>query len=153
MTKRVTLGGSGGSPLRISVPGVPVDLAEFNSLIFDGNQPPLRLSQLTWVHVEGMSRNEWNLGQNTREALAGVVISTPVGTTPIWFCTISNLSNLFLTTPFHSNGLEGGAGSSITQSAGVNYAIGVCHNRGVPATPDVRDAGYYINFAIMKNRT
>lgn len=153
MVKRVTMGGSGGSPLRISVPGVDVDFAEFNNLIFDGNQPPLRLSQLTWVYVEGMSWNEWNGGQNTREATAGAVISTPLGTTPIWLCTITNFGNTFMSTPFHSNGLEGGGGSSICQSGGINYAIGVCHNQGFPATPTVRSTGYYINFAIMKNWT
>jgi len=151
--KRVTLGGSGGSPLRISTSGVDVDLAEFNTLIFDGNQSPLRLSQLTWVHVEGMSWNEWTGGQNTREATAGAVISSPSGTTPIWLCTTTSLSNLFMTTPNHSNGLQGGAGSSICQSGGVNYAIGVCHNQGFPAAPLTREAGVYVNFAVMKNWT
>lgn len=153
MVRRVILDGTAASPLRISVAGVDAAFAEFNNLIFDGNQSPLRLSQLTWVYVEGMSWNEWNGGQNTREALAGAVISTPLGTTPIWLCTITSFGNTFMSTPFHSNPVSGGGGSSICQSGGVNYAIGVCHNNGFPAIPDDRAAGYYINFAVMKNWT
>lgn len=153
MVKRVTLGGASGSPLRISVAGVSVDGAEFNNLIFDGNQPPLRLSQLTWVYVEGMSWNEWNGGQNTREAVAGTVVSSPDGTTPIWFSTGVNRDNNFLFTPFHTNTVAAGFGSSICQSAGLNYAIGTCHNNGAPAVPDSRNIGYYVNFAVMKNWT
>ncbi len=153
MVKRVRLGGGGDSPLRISVAGVDVDLAEFNNLIFDGNQPPLRLSQLTWVYVEGMSWDEWTGGQNTREAVAGAVIASPTGTTPIFFSTGVEISNTFMKTPFHSNTVAGGFGASITQSSGTNYAIGTCHNNGAPAVPTVRNAGYYVNFAIMKNWT
>ncbi len=153
MVKRVTLGGSGGSPLRISVAGVDVDLAEFNNLIFDGNQPPLRLSQLTWVFVEGMSWNEWTGGQNTREAVAGAVVSSPAGTTPIWFTTGIQIDNTFMFSPFHTNTVASGFGSSICQSGGTNYAIGTCHNNGAPAVPTARNAGFYVNFAIMKNWT
>lgn len=152
MVRRVRLGGGGASPLRISVAGVDVDLAEFNNLIFDGNQPPLRLSQLTWVYVEGMSWNEWTGGQNTREETAGTVVSTPAGTTPIWLSTGVDFAG-FLKSPFHSNTLAAGFGSSITQSGGTNYAIGTCHNNGFPAIPDDRSAGYYVNFAVMKNWT
>ena len=63
MTRRVIYQGGSGSPFRVSASGVDAALAEFNDLIFDANQPPLRLWGTGATQVAGITRNEWNFGK------------------------------------------------------------------------------------------
>ena len=55
MTDRVILQAGGASPLRASVQGVDVNGAQFNDLIFDANQMPLRPYLTGFQSVAGMT--------------------------------------------------------------------------------------------------
>jgi len=67
MTDRVILQAGGTSPLRMSVAGADVNGAQFNDLIFDANQMPLRLYLTGFQSVAGMTWNQRLFGQNVRE--------------------------------------------------------------------------------------
>lgn len=52
MIERVVIGkASTNSPLRVSAAGVDANLAAFEDLLFDGNQPPLRLHHVGYVMI------------------------------------------------------------------------------------------------------
>lgn len=151
MTRRVIIDSTAASPLRISVAGVDAATAQFNALIFDGNQPPLRLWGTGYTTVEGMSWNEHAGGQNIREAAGIPVVATPAGTTPI-FMTMWRLNDGQgrLTTPsFQSsaNGGQGGGGGAICS----NQFIGTCFTTGAPGAPDARPNFIYANYCVFKN--
>src|ERR1700730_4774904 len=84
MARRVYIESNAASPLRISVAGFDAATAQFNALIFDGNQPPLRLWGTGYTTLEGMSWNEHLGGQSIREAAGIPVVATPAGTTPVF---------------------------------------------------------------------
>jgi hypothetical protein len=67
MTDRVILQAGGASPLRASVQGVDVNGAQFNDLIFDANQMPLRPYLTGFQSVAGMTWNQRLFGQKARE--------------------------------------------------------------------------------------
>lgn len=152
MTNRVIIDSTAASPLRVSVAGVDAALAEFNNLIFDGNQSPLRLSSTGYVVVGGISYNDYTIGgKNTNEGSPVLVLATPAGTTPIWFSGFTKNAGDPFQSMWHVNNLSQGTGSSICQSSGNNYFIGVNHQIGAPGTPTVPGASAYISYAIMKN--
>src|SRR5262249_2730395 len=84
--RRVRFDGSGqtGSPLRISVIGADVLTAQFNDLIFDGNQPPLRLWGTGFTSVVGITFNERQFGKNVSEGAPIPVVAVPPGLTPVF---------------------------------------------------------------------
>jgi len=67
MTDRVILQAGGASPLRASVQGVDVNGTQFNDLIFDANQMPLRPYLTGFQSVAGMTWNQRLFGQKARE--------------------------------------------------------------------------------------
>ena len=81
--RRVRFDGSGqtGSPLRIVVVGADALTAQFNDLIFDGNQPPLRLWGTGFTSVVGITFNERQFGKNVSE---GAPIPLMRSGEPVW---------------------------------------------------------------------
>lgn len=150
MTRRVVIKSSSSSPFRISAAGVDALSAEFNDLIFDGNQPPLRLWISGYTTVEGMSRDEYNGGQNIREGSGIGPFTTPSGTTPV-FLVNAKTSSAGIDTgrvklPTFNSGLGSGGGAICS-----GYFIGVSFTLGFPATPSARPPFDYINYAIFRN--
>lgn len=151
VVKRVTIDGSGASlsPFRVSASGVDVDLAEFNDLIFDGNQSPLRLWGSGWATVGGISYNDWLAGKNTVERSIVTTPVTPAGTTPV-FMTMWRVvgSGQFLHTPIFRNSSSVAAGGGGI-SSGVWY--GLSFSVGGPASPSTPASDIAVNYAIFKN--
>jgi len=150
MARRVIFDSNGTSPFRVSVAGVDAATAQFNALIFDGNQPPLRLWGTGFVTAEGMSWNEHLNGQNLREASPVSVVVTPAGTSPVFMVAWRRNDGLGrVYTPSSqgsNNGIAGGGGGICS-----NAFVGLCFNTGAPGAPDSRPPGNFINYAIFKN--
>jgi hypothetical protein len=152
MARRVRFDASGvsGSPLRISVRGVNALVAQFNDLIFDGNQSPFRLAATGFTTVAGITWNQRLGGKNINEGSPIPVFATPAGTTPI-FMTLwrrSDSSNVF--TPSFSNSnnpVIGGGGGGICSG---NFCP-ACFSVGAPGAPDSLPPATFINYCIFKN--
>lgn len=119
---RVKFDGSGGSPLRISVDAVDVNGAEFNTLIFDANQSPLRLWATGYVTISGITDADFILGKNVVVLNTGS-FPTPVGTTPIFITAWRRTDdpNGFVTTPTFRSRVGGGGGVCSGQFVGANF--------------------------------
>jgi len=152
MARRVIIDSTAASPLRISVAGVDAAGAEFNNLIFDANQSPLRLWATGWGSVAGISWNERLGGKNVNETTLAAGFTTPPGTTPIfmtcWRLSSDGLGRVF--TPSYepsSNAITGGGGGSICSGS----FIGVAFSVGAPSGPTVPAADTYVNYCVFKN--
>lgn len=155
-TKRVILQGGGGSPLRISVAGVDASGAQFNNLLFDGNQPPLRLWSTGYVTIPVIDQ----LNVATAFFTDGPVVPvSPSGTTPIFFLSVrqpntgainpggvgNSNSPAFRT--YNAYGLGGG----IFNVSGSNVFSGLNFNRDNGSSGLFGANQGVVNFAIMKN--
>jgi hypothetical protein len=146
MTRRVIIDSTAASPFRVSVAGVDVLTAEFNDLIFDGNQSPLRLLATGWVVCPAHTWNEYTFGKNMNEAsgptytLAGKPVFLVAGRVD------DGLGNL--TTTFARPGAAGsGHGGAFCSGT----FIGVSFQGGAPAVPDAAGPNTLCNYAIFKN--
>jgi hypothetical protein len=154
MARRVRFDGSGvsGSPLRISVAGVDALTAQFNNVIFDGNQSPFRLLVTGFTTVNGITWNQRQFGKNINEGPAiPLPLSSPPGTTPI-FTTMWRLNDgqgKVYTPSFQpsSNPVIGGAGGGICSG---NFCP-ACFTTGAPGAPDSLPNVTFINYCIFKN--
>ncbi|WP_454629512.1 hypothetical protein [Bradyrhizobium cenepequi] len=153
MGRRVLYEAGGGRPLRISASSsVDPTLAEFNDLIFDANQPPLRLWGTGYTQIPGITRNEWNFGKNVNEGSPISVFGAPVGQTPI-FMTMwrSGDTSGYVNTPSFkqsTNAVEGGAGGAICNG---NIFVPVCFRVGAPANPDSYPPLTWVDYAVFRN--
>lgn len=80
-TRRVLITPGASSPLRVSVAGVDASGAQFDDLLFDANQPPMRLYVNGWGRVPYTPVGDGNILQWVRLAL---LPSTPAGTFPLF---------------------------------------------------------------------
>jgi hypothetical protein len=151
--RRVRFDGSGqtGSPLRISVAGADALTAQFNDLIFDGNQPPLRLWGAGFTTVPGITWNEHLGGKNLSEGTAIPVVAVPAGLTPVFMThwrKDDGLGRLF-TPSFQgsNNGLIGGGGGGICSG----FFCAACFATGAPGAPDSLPPGTFVNYCVFKN--
>ena len=80
-TRRVLISPTSSSPLQVAVSGVDAAGASFDSLIFDANQPPMRLALSGWGRVPYTAYGDNNILQWSRLA---VLPSMPAGTTPLF---------------------------------------------------------------------
>jgi hypothetical protein len=80
-TRRVLITPGASSPLRVSASGVDASGAQFDDLIFDANQPPLRLYATGWGRVPYTPGGDSNILQWTRLI---VLPSVPAGTFPLF---------------------------------------------------------------------
>lgn len=117
--KRVVIDSSAASPFRVSASGVDTDAAEFDSLLFDGNQPPLRLWGTGYVSVVGMTYNQNHLsGITVHESSPVAVLATPAGKYPHFAVMFKAWGNGFLYTPSvnqQNAGIFGAAGAEFAQ--------------------------------------
>jgi hypothetical protein len=151
--RRVRFDGSGqtGSPLRISVAGADALTAQFNDLIFDGNQPPLRLWGTGFTSVVGITFNERLGGKNVSEGAPIPVVAVPAGLTPVFMThwrKDDGLGRLF-TPSFQgsNNGLIGGGGGGICSG----FFCPACFATGAPGAPDSLPPGTFVNYCVFKN--
>src|ERR1700748_1564205 len=152
---RLIIDGSGslGSPLRVSAVGKNANNAQFGDLIFDGNQPPLRLWGIVLTTVAGITWNHHLLGQNTLESSPVPLFTAPSGTTAIFMVSWKKndpaaINNYHASSSQSSaNGLGGGSGGSICS----NTFIALGFNTGAPAVPDTPAGSNFVAGAIMKN--
>lgn len=157
MAKRVIFDCSTASPLKVSVAGIDADLAEFNNLIFDANQPPYRLWGTGYQSLIGISYNDYIGGQNTREGTPVLVAASPSGTVPIFLLApiVGGGGGIqWPGFPYRNNAGTSGGGGAICRNSGNNYFIPVTFgNIGPPGTPTIPGAGAYVNYTVFKNYT
>jgi hypothetical protein len=152
MARRVILDSTAASPLRMSVAGIDAAGAEFNDLIFDANQSPLRLAGTGYLLIDGMTKNQFTGGQNIRTSHTGSPVTTPAGTTAVFMVAWRmNTAGQPLYTPFVPNvinfGTNGGGGGICS-----NLFVGACFNIApVPAGNDELPPPNYTNYCIFKN--
>jgi hypothetical protein len=161
MARRVIIDSTAASPLRVSVAGVDAAGAEFNDLLFDGNQSPLRLWGTGWAFAQGFSQNDYSGGKNINEGTPVLVLQTPPGTRSIFICNSAFQSGATPANgrnqpPWRNVGTAGtsggGGGICSTDAVGANmYFVPVCFNTGLPTQPTVPGNGQYNNYAIFKN--
>jgi hypothetical protein len=135
MTDRVILQAGGASPLRASVQGVDVNGAQFNDLIFDANQMPLRPYLTGFQSVAGMTWNQRLFGQKAREG----------GPVPLYDAGVGR-SQVFMNAWRHNNGpnflfapsfdddqtpVLGGGGAGVCS----NFVIPLCFTVGLEIEP------------------
>lgn len=154
---RLVIAADAGSPMRVSASGASAAVAQFNDLIFDANQPPLRLWGTGWQQLIGVSFNEFAGGKNTNEGSPTVVAGSPDGTTPIFMVMAIGAPGggiQISRPPNRANSGSGGGGGSICRSGGINYFIPLTFGSvGPPSTPDVQGVGALVNYAICRNWT
>lgn len=150
MTERIRIDSTASSPFRVSAAGTDVDLAEFNTLIFDGNQPPLRLWATGYVTVAGISDADFVLGKNVSVASSGVSFATPSGTEAVFITQWRNPDPGWdsfgaLTTPSFSNRRGGGGGLCSHVFVGANMWV------GIPGTGSTPGPSIYVNYCVFKD--
>lgn len=148
---RVKIDGSASSPFRVSVAGVDVSGAEFNTLIFDGNQSPLRLWATGYINVAGISDSDFSIGGKNINVDYTGSFPTPSGTTPI-FITMHKRSdgpsgnpNGFTVTPYFGSREGGGGGICSGVFVGANFHVGIPGTGSTPGPPA------YCNYCIFKD--
>ena len=163
-TRRVIIGPGGSSPFRVSVAGVDAAGAQFNDLIFDGNQPPLRLFLNGYIAVDAISQSDSAGGVTLRIAYGPSGPVVPSGTNAL-FLTMWRQPNLAVGN-FRYNG---GNGFPITpQFASSNSTTGqggggtMDNSRFIALSfsrPILLPSGFwtgfptpnYVNYCIFKN--
>lgn len=152
MTRRVIIDSTATSPFRISVAGVDAASAEFNDLIFDGNQLPLRLWHAGYLEIAGITYNEFAGGQTIRSGVTAALFPTPAGTSAMFKCMWRNASDSLgrIYTPSYLDGqnpILGGGGGGVCSGVfkGANFT------RGVPGAPNSAGATIYCNYAVFRN--
>lgn len=150
-TKRVVIDQTAASPLRISASGTDADSAEFNTLIFDANQMPLRLFATGYSLMNGITWNDRLGGKNVNEGGPISLFTPPAGTTPV-FMTVwrrdDGIGRVY-TASFNSslNATSGGGGGGICGSV----FCPACFSVGAPGAPTTLPPNTYINYCVFKN--
>ncbi|MDD1534552.1 MULTISPECIES: hypothetical protein [unclassified Bradyrhizobium] len=80
-TRRVLITPGAGSPLRVAAGGVDASGASFEDLIFDANQPPLRVFLNGWMRVAYTPPGDANI---LRWSVGPALPATPSGTYPLF---------------------------------------------------------------------
>lgn len=163
MAKRVIFQSDATSPLRISIAGSDAASAQFNQLIFDGNQPPLRLWSTGWIAIVPLAF------ANTAQVLfqdGPTLPVAPAGTVPIFF-TITRQQELVgvgggITAPVNEPANRtydaAGMGGAVFNVGGLNVFTALNFNRdnsvgGIYGTNTGSPVSGVVNYAIMLNVT
>lgn len=154
MTRRVIFDSNASTPLKISVAGVDAAASEFNTCIFDANQPPLRLWGTASVSIFGITLNQFNGGKNVSEANPIPVFAAPSGKTSVFMMAWRREApgdTTSLNTPSQQVGLNsssGGGGGGICN----NNFCGLTWSRNpTPLFPDAFPANTIVNIAVFQN--
>ena len=151
--KRVIIASGVASPFRVSVAGVDASNAEFNDLIFDGNQQPMRLYATGYETVPTIANGDT---ANIAHAVLASGPSTPAGTNPLfmvmWRHNASGGDTLLLKTPQLSPSVP----FSVTAGSGGGGAYEDGAFRALSCGRDPSGGAFYtqdniINYAIFKN--
>lgn len=140
------------SPFRVSVAGVDAASAEFNNLIFDGNQSPLRLWATGFMTIVGITYNNFLGGQNLSTATAGS-FPTPSGTFPVFMTMWRNTGDANNRVwspsfqPANNASVLGGGGGGICSAVFKGFNA----NRGLATAPDAPATSEYVNYCVFKN--
>lgn len=152
-TRRVIIDATASSPLRVSAAGVDASGATFDNLIFDANQPPLRVYLNGWMRVPVMSVGavfaNWANGPPYREGPAGthpifMVMWTQPATDRLLFWRNSiGVTPMFRTGTVVNNGAGGSVGGGIF--TGITFEQEAVLPSGFVYTfPDATHVGYCI---------
>lgn len=155
MARRVIIqGNSGGSPFKVSVAGVDAAGAQFNNLIFDGNQPPLQLWATGAISAPVLQFGDSQAANFTNGPSVPV---TPAGTTPIFLTVVRQPISSGVVNPGAIDGSYSpgyrtynfyGLGGAIVDDGG-NIFLGFNCNRDTTGT--MFSGSGVINYAIMQN--
>lgn len=142
--------------MRVSTPGVDVAAAEFNNLIFDGNQQPLRLWGTGFVVVYVI---DYDNSMTINHTIGPLVLPTPAGTSPPFVVTVkrestgTNQVSPPGTRQVSVSACGGGAVSNV--DGGGNKFVGITVAREVIRTsntsPGPGTGSVWVNYAIFKN--
>lgn len=158
MKERVVIQGGGVSPLRISVVGVDASSAQFNNLIFDGNQPPLRLWGVGYVTSAPLASGS---GATVTSGSPATVITTPSGAFPLFLTMVRQplaggspvnpgaVGNQ--NTPAFRTLNNYGSGILINNSGSNNLLYGINFNRDNPTNGLFGTQSCICNYAVLKN--
>lgn len=146
-----------GAVMRVSVAGVDASLAQFNNLIFDGNQPPLRLWGTGFVTIPVIDALN-NAGAFFTDSTLALP-TVPAGTVPIFLTSVrqpntgapnpGGVGNQ--NTPSFRTLNAFGLGGAIFNVSGVNVFTGINFNRDNSVSGLFGSNKGVVNFAIMKN--
>ncbi|WP_027578493.1 hypothetical protein [Bradyrhizobium sp. Ai1a-2] len=159
MARRVIIESNAASPLLVSVPGVDAAGAQFNQVIFNGNQPPLRLVATGVSLVPGIFNSEYAGGKNINEGPPTFIFTPPPGVTPVFIVAVRNINetNPVLQTPYFGIGASGGPGQATGAGGGMVAAGYFCpanFDAGLivpPGQSDVAGDPYYVNHCVFRN--
>jgi hypothetical protein len=150
MVRRVVIDGNASSPLRISVAGVDAATAQFNALIFDANQPPLRLWGTGYVGVMGITFNQRSAGKTMNEGSVVRVVAVPPGFSPIFLThwrVDDGIGRVFTPSSQSFSTVTGGGGGGVCS----NYFVPIAFSVGPPGVPDGYPPTTYVNYCVFKN--
>ena len=155
MSRRIVFKGGGSAPFTVAAAGRDADgdRSDFENLIFNGNQPPLRLWGKSVVVVPGIQANNNAIGVIAK---GGSIMPTPAGLWPL-FCVVGQftsdagpskrpITGPFFTSPSGYGSGFGGALSSDGYFYGVNFTT-----RRTPQGETPQSLAYQIYYAIFKN--
>lgn len=141
--ERVVINSSGGSPLRVSASGVDANLAQFEDLLFDGNQAPLRLHQVGYVTIMSIAPS------NIAPAVVSGVPITALPGYPSFSVMVRQDTNSG-TGPLRCCWRNGADGAGGVVNPGQFYGVQWGRMASIPGGDPPQRPGY-INFAIFKN--
>lgn len=142
--------------MRVSVAGVDASLAQFNNLIFDGNQPPLRLAGTGYVLVTVVA---FTSNSNGSFANGPSVPITPSGTTPIFLTSVRQPTTGAVNpgavgndnSPAFRTYNSYGMGGAIYDTGSSKVFTGINFNRDNGGNGLFGGGQGIVNYAIMKN--
>lgn len=150
MVERLRLDSTAASPMRVSAGGADVNGAEFNSLIFDANQAPMRLWATGWFILNGITDTEFVGGKNINVGAPGASFPATSGREAL-FITMTKLVNPAsnpngqVITPWMGPRQGGGGGMCSGQFVGANMYAGLAGSGGAPG-PQI-----YSQYCVFKN--
>ncbi len=160
MARRVIIQGGGSSPIRVSAAGVDANGAQFNDLIFDGNQSPMRLHGTGFVALPPINRDIDSVKTIDKLVTGASLPAVPSGTTPMFLVAVRNRSSDTegrLQTPFailggiSDNLFRGGGGAiSDVDGAGLRFVALTFAIRLSTVFPNPQPSSY-INYCIFRN--
>jgi len=145
MSDRVVIKSDGAQPFRVSSVGVDAETAEFQDLLFDGNQSPLRIHQVGYVSVLSLRK------PNLAPAFVSSIAIDPLPGYPLFSVMLREDEpyGVGACRCVYRNG-PGEYGGGGVANPNTFYAITWRRTNGVPGT-DPPPQTNYINFVLFKN--
>jgi hypothetical protein len=142
VTNRIKITSSSATPFRISAPGVDVNGATFDGLLFDGNQKPLRVFTTGYILAPMMNHTIPGFVSDTP---GPTTYSTPSGTYPLFTIAWKWNFNTRPTGPVRTVGGLRGCGATM-DSGNRLHALNFADD-----SVEVGGPASYVNYLIFKN--